>query len=1162
MKEVDIVPITSTTLPPKPKLSDISPSSALPTIANLRKLIARLDASLPTARGRIRRNDDKWSITAVRKAYKELEKQVKPLLVDGGAGLESTEQLDLIRLFSRLTKAIAIGESKVMKEMELLKRSAGKMMAELLEKLSVGKGIQHGRSLATLRIESLGLQQLLPPIQPPRQGLDDEFQSDLRLIFLPPSTDPVTPAKIKSIMQSQRTTLSVLFDSWERVENGSVEAVKFLAGWQLDTIFDKLAGDVEASNQYSRNLRRRYMELVGAIKPSPLQWFLDQSVTLESNPRYGPHLITFLSNRATAPEALEIWARLKGQATPAYDLTHLNTPALLEALLDRGYLLDADRVATYLDHLVRYLSQKERGGEDLRTYYVEANRSLAKAAAMQGRPSVTSEILERLTEAGYEIGMEGVARKMRSRAEEVESQLALVRAEFDKGVKSEGTVLNQARLYGELVRAHVRANNLEGGLKALKDMVEQGIRPTVALFTSLLYGFVSRGDSQKVYEFFDTIEKFDLVPTAATYNALATLHSQRRDPEGVERVIEEMKEAGVVPDLQIWTTLMDSLVEAGQYSASLGIFAFLQNNDKPSLRPDTATLNVALKAGVLTSAPAASLLSLFRQSIDLGIRPNMQTYTLLMHSLCTSGLMTAAEELFTLMDRPILEGELPISAGAIKPDAFIFTTLIYGYLRSYDRLGESRRGLSEDMQQMQMADSRKARAVLNEMRSRGIVPTSVTYGVIIGALLREPGGEGIKQAEASAARFMAASREVVPRDRRAFDKERQSQEAANSIYGPLINAFAKKLLPESAFKHFKAILDNGSEPSVPQHTSLMDAYRRVGETHGVRTVWRRLYDSVKANYARRPSDSVEVIQSSTPTLHTPITMNPTTLTLSYLSPPVTTTASATPVDFFPPTPSELAIFQIDPYHANLLCTPLTVYIDALASDNCLAEIIRTWERLSASGFHFDAGNWNAIALALARDGKYDQAFEIAEYVLCAGEEGDIDVKEEPTRKLFGAYWSERIESRALTSARLGPYRREQDSYRTSLKSLKSLFSMPLGRRSAQEVDEAASTKSSGIEVERKKSDFASIVLDNARIRQRQYWFMHSSLVTLLDKILRSFGGKETRVEGEENEVWLARMEREREMRRGIEEKYPRAVRKIQRRKAEMQNMEMIRRERE
>lgn len=122
--------------------------------------------------------------------------------------------------------------------------------------------------------------------------------------------------------------------------------------------------------------------------------------------------------------------------------------------------------------------------------------------------------------------------------------------------------------------------------------------------------------------------------------------------------------------------------------------------------------------------------------------------------------------------------------------------------------------------------------------------------------------------------------------------------------------------------------------------------------------------------------------------------------------------------------------------------------------------------------------------------------------------------------------------------------------------------MPLRRKLASEVVEVGSPKVTGIEGERKKVDFASVVLDKTRARQRQYWFMHSSLITVLDKLLRSFGGKETRVEGEENEVWLARMEREVEMKRGIEEKYPRAVRKIRGRKAEMQNMEMIRRERE
>jgi hypothetical protein len=75
----------------------------------------------------------------------------------------------------------------------------------------------------------------------------------------------------------------------------------------------------------------------------------------------------------------------------------------------------------------------------------------------------------------------------------------------------------------------------------------------------------------------------------------------------------------------------------------------------------------------------------------------------------------------------------------------------------------------------------------------------------------------------------------------------------------------------------------------------------------------------------------------------------------------------------------------DPTHsrlkANILCVPLSIYIDALSAAGKHMEISRVWRRLQMAGFTFDSHNWNHLAVALVRAGQLERAFEVIERVI-------------------------------------------------------------------------------------------------------------------------------------------------------------------------------------
>lgn len=1176
-------------LPPPPLGVDQQIIENKKLIIRIENLYRRIDKELPSVRGHANVRT-LWSLERTKKTSNELLEVLEPLKETKGAGLASTLQLDLIRVFARLARMLPI-KGKAQDLVEDYRQELGEYMEDFLNTFSAGQGNKHAISLALLRINSAALNNMLPSIVSPSRASDEDlFYIDLRTIFQPTNFDTASADQKKRIIQAQRSAFSVLLDIWSRSENGPTEAVKFVAGWELTSLFSESSREKNLSSDYGILLRQRYISLISRIQPTPYIWFRDYYDSPEAEKRIGPHLITYLSDRTSVLEALEIWKLLKSKSAIIYIFTSLNTPAVIDGLLDSGYLLDAADVAKYLaDDLLGYFS---RNNEDLdftttttdsdsintatispipvipdhimkeyNSTFVEAYRILAKVTAAEGRPEKTFEIISTLESIGWETGLEGVARQMRANAEAQE--LERVKAHF-KSASFEGTTaFNRSRLWGELVRAQVRLGDLEGGLNSLDEMVKSKLSPNRPLVTSLLYGYVNQGDLAGAYFLFNKLPQFKIFPNVVTYTALATLQSRRRNPEGVQQIIQEMREEGLEPDLTTWTAFMDCLVEVGSYPAALNIFEYLHKNKDPSLHPDTPARNIVLKAGCLAGAPPLTSLALIRDGIERGIRPNYQTYTLLMHTLCSAGMMNHAEDLYVLMGDTERNNALPTSMDIIKPDVFIYSTMIYGYLnRAKLRYDEGR---SNEAIKLHADDVVRARATLFEMVKRGITPTQVTTGIIVGAFLEEGRKDSLEKAEIAAKEFLKGYNLRAPVIRKRNTP--LARRDVYSVFGPIINAHAKNMSPEKALSYFTTILAANSEPSILQHTSLMDAFRRTGQTNSVRTVWRRLYNTIISRHGRaieieieqpvekevdttllsgdKSSSSIKAIATSSP-------IQSDQVDTSHETPPhLTLDTSPPPISSEIPLLSSLPLtsIKIDPYHRNILTLPLTVLIDSLSSDESFREIIQTWQQLSNEGFTFDASNWNSLALALCRRGEFQRAFDIAENILCASQEGIIDASTAVIE--FGQ--PDRVENVLRNPARLAQFRRKDGQ------NVNSILTGSLRDLIGYENREVSKGKG---EKDWKHSEVSGVLVDISKKRRNQYWYIHTSLVLALDKILRLLSSRgSSRILGEELADYQNRIEEEKLLREKLVRNHPKTIRRVRVRMNDLERMEDARRDR-
>lgn len=805
-----------------------------------------------------RRPDPRWPVSRVTNILNKLRSLIVEVPRTSWETVPVATQLDLVRLFSRIARKLGRETPAA------LRLKASIAIAELLNTLPAGKGDEHSRSLAAIRIDMLAMGASLPPMD----AIDTPFAFDLRTIFSSRISSAETEVDADPIRQAQRTTLSTLFEAFERLETGPAEAVKLIHGLGLETLLGRFLDTAESLESvdpdlkaYDSILRRRYGQLLSRLSPTPLAW-LETIAEPKKRLSLSPHLITHLSLSGFPLDALAIFHSLEGADEQLGRVARVRMlTALLIGLVRAAYHEDAAQISTLLEELVQLPKDRRRECPPL---VICALLAVVKASAAVGRSDHVRTVLKKLEAAGWESAGLKTARLMRAAAQE--NDLETVREIFEQGI-GKCTVQHRRGLWAELVRAYSRAGDLESAVEALDRMIKLGDHPSRPLLTNILAGYAARGAVEQAYIIFNRISTFNHSHNVVTFNTLVTLHANLGDPESVVRVMNTMRASNIAPDRFTWTTLMNARVRAGNFKKALRMYDHMQKHEDPAFRPDTAVLNVLLKASVLAGLPATSTLSAFRAALDNGIRPNVQTYTQVMHALSTAGLMDLAEELFTMMDG---SGEmLPLPMQAVRPDAHVFSALIYGYIR--------------------VNETNKARACLREMRARGLAPTSVTYGIVVSLFLRQNDPAGLQMALQLAKDFL--SEQPLRNSRRDFasrDRPLARGEELLTVFNPIIHSFAKKADADHALEYFKHVLHEGPTPSIVLHSSLLNAYRLAGDLVSVRVIWGHLRKLAMESFSSSKNPR-KVTSSRANALCYPFTMYLETLTTHGLYDEIITT---------------------------------------------------------------------------------------------------------------------------------------------------------------------------------------------------------------------------------------------------------------------------------
>ncbi|KAF7352504.1 hypothetical protein MVEN_01215300 [Mycena venus] len=343
--------------------------------------------------------------------------------------------------------------------------------------------------------------------------------------------------------------------------------------------------------------------------------------------------------------------------------------------------------------------------------------------------------------------------------------------------------------------AHAQRGDFSGTVWWLEALRKVGLQPDAYVFTTILKSFALRGDLDSIAAVLDQMRAAGQPPNVVTYTTVMTLLAHRKDPASTEAIYTRAIKDGIVPDSMMIATVMNAHIEAGSWKGVIRAFDFVRSS--PHMKLTIGIYNLLLKAYLQIGAPFRIVSHIFNQLERLRIRPDAYTFALLIQSACDSRQMNTASDIFTEMER------LAEHWGSSRHiTTWTMTIIMAGFLR---------RG-----------DHEQAMAVYEDMVSRGLTPTAVTYGVIISAYGREGTEESLKLAE----KFIE--------DLAEFPQEDRTWETPP----PWPSLCTRSLVPPS---HAVKMLNDGGEPTLSLLSTLLDAYARVHDIDSVLKLWPQIF---------------------------------------------------------------------------------------------------------------------------------------------------------------------------------------------------------------------------------------------------------------------------------------------------------------------------------
>ncbi|KIP12758.1 hypothetical protein PHLGIDRAFT_123841 [Phlebiopsis gigantea 11061_1 CR5-6] len=512
---------------------------------------------------------------------------------------------------------------------------------------------------------------------------------------------------------------------------------------------------------------------------------------------------------------------------------------------------------------------------------------------------------------------------------------------------------NDSRCIAQLIHAYAVRGDVLQAISCFNEYCFDGLDPqpnrtraNIIHYTSVIYAHAKCGDRDGMNVWLEKMALVGFKPDKTLYNIILQAFAARGEVASVGAVLDQMRASGTQPDHVSYTTVISTLAKRQDPVAAEALYKqAVEEGVQPDRLMMTALLDAHVEAGSWQGVINVFdyLLSSARtRRADMSI----EVYNTLLKAYVLVG--APFDVVFRHFHR--------LGMMNVQPNAHTYALVIQsacdsGNMGVAEKLYCGVRELAKKWENgirlnaylltillsgfLRAGHQRKAKLTYRSMLKMNIQPTSVTFHTIIKAYANAKSEESIRVA----LQFIHDLMEADKKDQDWLKGTGTTGAVLDHIYGPLLSAYSKTKRPEELEQLLQELFDRGGHPTLYNLSALLDVYRRTNNLEGAMEVWPQIYQLALG------ASSMESLFAD---------------------------KRVPEGDFQQPEARR---------QSNLLCIPLSMYIDVMSAHGRHTEIAETWKQMKEAGFTFDAHNWNHLAVALTRAGQPVRAFEVLEHVI-------------------------------------------------------------------------------------------------------------------------------------------------------------------------------------
>ncbi|KAF7135427.1 hypothetical protein RHSIM_Rhsim08G0214900 [Rhododendron simsii] len=340
-----------------------------------------------------------------------------------------------------------------------------------------------------------------------------------------------------------------------------------------------------------------------------------------------------------------------------------------------------------------------------------------------------------------------------------------------------------------MVRGLCKEGKIEEGKKLIDDRWGKGCVPNIVFYNTLIDGYCKKGDVEGAYALFKELKSKGFLPAVETYGAMINGFCKGGSFEAVDRLLVEMNARGLNVNVHVYNNVIDARFRHGcVVKAEETVRKMIDSGCEPDIVTFNTLINGSCRNGKVQEAE-----QLLEQATRKGLMPTKLTYTPIIQVYCRQGEFVRASELLPAAKQllaEMLDQNLP-------PDAFVYATLIDGFIRN--------------------GDLNEAKRLFELAIENGVNPGVVGFNAMIKGYCK-----------------FGMMNDAVSCINRMMKRRISPDEYTYSI---MVDGYVKHHDLDGALRMFTQMVKRKCKPNVVTYTSLINGFCLKGDFHGAENVF-------------------------------------------------------------------------------------------------------------------------------------------------------------------------------------------------------------------------------------------------------------------------------------------------------------------------------------